>query len=45
MCKHVYIAHVGIRFAKLVICMGLHTDRIQKNNPFLLFRVMQFNQL
>ena len=30
MCKHVYIAHFGIRFAQLVICMRLHTDRIQK---------------
>ena len=30
MCKHVYIAHFGIKFAQLVICMRLHTDRIQK---------------
>ena len=41
MYKLVYIAHFGIRFAQLVICMRLHTDR----NPFLLFRVMQFNQI
>ena len=31
MCKHVYIAHFGIRFAQLVICMRLNTDRIQKS--------------
>ena len=34
MCKHVYIAHFGIRFAQLVICMRLHTDRIQKSKIF-----------
>ena len=31
MCKHVHIAHYSIRFAKLVICMRLHTDRIHKS--------------
>ena len=31
MCKHVHIAHFGLRFAQLVICMGLHTDRIHKS--------------
>ena len=31
MCKHVHIAHFDIRFAQLVICMRLHTDRIHKS--------------
>ena len=31
MCTHVYITHFGIRLAQLVICMRLHTDRIQKS--------------
>ena len=31
MCKHVHIAHFGITFAKLLICMRLHTDRIYKS--------------
>ena len=31
MCKHVPIAHFGVRFAQLVICMRLHTDRIHKS--------------
>ena len=31
MCKHVHIAHVGIQFAQHVICVRLHTDRIQKS--------------
>ena len=31
MCKHVHIAHFGIRLAKLVICMRLHTVRIHKS--------------
>ena len=31
MCKHVYVAHFGIMFAQLVICMRLQTDRIQKS--------------
>ena len=31
MCKYVNIAHFGIRFAQLVICMRLHTDRIHKS--------------
>ena len=26
MCKHLHIAHFGIKFAQLVICMRLHTD-------------------
>ena len=34
MCKHVYIAHFGRRFAQLVICMRLHTDRIQKSKIY-----------
>ena len=25
MCKHMYIAHFGIRFAQLVICVRLNT--------------------
>ena len=55
MCKHVHIAPSGIRFAQLVICMRLHTDRIHNSKTicteFLLvkltwlFPVMQFNQL
>ena len=47
MCKQVNIAHFGIRFAQLVICMRLHTDRIQKNKiHFYYFECqMQFNQL
>ena len=31
MCKHVYIAHFGIKIAQLVNCVRLHTDRTQKS--------------
>ena len=33
MCKHLHIAHFGMKFAQLVICMRLHTDcdRIHKS--------------
>ena len=53
MCKHMHIAHFGIRFAQFVICMRLHTDRIHKSKihfycVFLLVKLtwlLQFNQL